>query len=109
MIAVFSLEGHLFLPLSKLFPQPLSANLYCSVQLSNAYSRLLLLTVLLQGVNPWLRQDNHFYEIIEYLDALREPTWFFEELGDEVRRREHFEDIDYYVDSMTRQLLSLSE
>ena len=108
MIAVFSLDGHLFLPLSKLFSQPLSANLYCSVQLSNAYNRFLLLTILLQDVHPFLRHGAHYTAIVDYIHELRRPMWFFEEL-DDTRRRQHFVDIDYYVDTMSRRFISWCE
>ena len=106
MIAVFSLDGHLFLPLSKLFPQPLSANLYCSVQLSNAYNRLLLLTILLKEVHPFLRHGDYYTAIVDYIHALSRPMWFFDEL-DDTDREQHLEDIDFYVDIMSKRFTSL--
>ena len=108
MIAVFSLAGHLFLPLTKLFSQPLSANLYCSVQLTNAYNRFLLLIILCTNAHPPFRHGNHCNEIVAYMRSLKEPTWFFEAL-DDTGRREHFVDIDYYVNTMIGWFFSLCE
>ena len=63
---------------------------------------------LLKEVHPFLRHGAYYTAIVDYIHALSRPMWFFDEL-DDTGREQHLEDIDFYVDIMSKRFTSLCE